>query len=324
VVPFWFVSIIFSLVLTLLQRRWQLARLFLAILLGVPLLMLLWQLLISQILAPVSPSITGLYQATALAFYRRVRLTTLMTMLKCGLPTLLGLGWLFRKLFNNQFSIKTHLDAARIAYFAVAGSWFSWYVLASVGIPRYLFPPAFLSSIYVASLLNEWTDGFSVSIWLQNAARVLTGLRPSRKHLYALAALLLVAWSITQSVATLAEAYIVNADNSVVDVVRYLNSETPTNALIETYESELHFFVNRRIHYPPDQIHVELIRKTAFGDPVTIHYDPLAADPDYVVIGFINQNWRLYNRYLSDDKFKLVKQFRRYAVYKRIRNKDGS
>jgi hypothetical protein len=324
VAPFWFVSIIFAVVLTLMQRRWQSARLFLAVLLGAPLLMFLWQLLISQILAPVSPSVTGLHQVTALAFYRRVRLATLMTILQCGLPTLLGLAWMIRKLFETQFSIKTHLDAVRIAYFVMAGSWFTWYALASVGIPRYLFPPAFLASIYVAKMLDDWTDGFSVSLWLQNAARVLTGLRPSRNHLYAFAAALLVAWSLTKSVATLADVYIVNADNSVADVVRYLNSETPANALIETYESELHFFLNRRIHYPPDQIHVELIRKTAFREPVVINYDPLAADPDYVVIGFINQNWRLYDRYLSDDKFKLVKLFRRYAVYKRIRKGDGS
>jgi len=323
VVPFWLASMILSLALALFQRRWSLARLFFTALLGAPLLGFCWQILISQILPPASSSVSGLYQVVALAFYKEIRLATLATILLCGLPTLFGFAWMIRGSILRQVYVKTHLDAVRIAYLIMAGSWFTWYALASVGLPRYLFFPAFLGSIFVAKMLADWTGGFRVAISLQNAALALTRLHLSGRNLSALAAVLLIVWSLTRSIMTLIVVHPLTADNSVVDVVQYLHSETTADAVIETYESELHFFLDRRFHYPPDQIHVELIRRSAFGAQVAIDYDPLAADPDYVVIGFINHHWRLYDRYLTNDKFELVKLFRRYAVYKRIRRSDG-
>jgi hypothetical protein len=52
-----------------------------------------------------------------------------------------------------------------------------------------------------------------------------------------------------------------------------------------TYESELFLLLDRRYHYPPDPVHVELNRRTFLQQDVPIPYDPLAADPDYLVVG---------------------------------------
>ena len=100
----------------------------------------------------------------------------------------------------------------------------------------------------------------------------------------------------------------------------FLNSQTRPTALIETYDSELFFLLNRPYHYPPDQIHVELIRRTfLYDDNTVIHYDPLAANPDYLVVGPHSKQWKLYDRVLSSGTFRLLRSYARYQIYERIR-----
>jgi hypothetical protein len=322
VAPFWLASMSLSCLMALFQRRWKSCRLFFLALVGAPLLAFYWQFLISQKLVPTSTSVSGLYQAVALVFVEPVRLSVSMVTLQIGLPTALGFAWMIRELMINRIDMKSHLDGVRLAYVILAGSWFAWFVLASVGIPRHMFPPVFLGSIFVARMLDDWTCGFNMRLSLNNAASVLTRLRFDRQKLYMLAAVLLIAWSLSQSIATLVIAHGVTADDSVMEAADYLNSETPIDARIETYESELFFLLKRQVHYPPDQIHVELIRRSVLGPQVAIDYNPLAQDPDYLVVGFINSHWRLYDRYLTEDNFELVKLFKRYAIYKRIRRAD--
>ena len=114
--------------------------------------------------------------------------------------------------------------------------------------------------------------------------------------------------------------YILDADTSVQQAADFLNSQTRSDALIETYDSELFFLLNRPYHYPPDQIHVELIRRTfLYDDNTVIHYDPLAANPDYLVVGPHSKQWRLYEPVLRSGAFRLLRSYARYQIYERIR-----
>jgi hypothetical protein len=90
--------------------------------------------------------------------------------------------------------------------------------------------------------------------------------------------------------------------------------------VIETYESEVLFLAKRLYHYPPDQLHIELIRRT-FPDAqyVAVKYDPLAANPDYLVLGEQGKWWNLYGPTLKTDAFRLIKSYKRYDVYQRNR-----
>ena len=68
------------------------------------------------------------------------------------------------------------------------------------------------------------------------------------------------------------------------DVIAYLHAATPATALIETYDSELFLFLNRRYTYAPPQALVEVIlREQKINQAVT--YDPLLAKPNYMVVG---------------------------------------
>ena len=86
------------------------------------------------------------------------------------------------------------------------------------------------------------------------------------------------------------------ADSSVVQVARFFDTQTAPDTLIESYESELFFLVHRRYHYPPDDIHVQLNRRNWLNPDTPVDYDPLAADPDYLVVGPAGEEGRLSTR----------------------------
>lgn len=102
-------------------------------------------------------------------------------------------------------------------------------------------------------------------------------------------------------------------------MARFFNTQTDEAILIETYESELHFLLNRRYHYPPDQTHVELNRRSLLQQDVVIDYDPLAADPDFLVVGRFSHANDLYAPVLETNAFRLLFQDGLYDVYERVR-----
>ena len=135
-----------------------------------------------------------------------------------------------------------------------------------------------------------------------------------------LAVLFITVWSLS-TVIMLYGAYFKYADESVKQVAQFLNEQTPPDALIETYDSELHPLLNRRYHYPADSVHLDLIRRAFKGNfaKVKIDYDPLATDPDYLVVRDFMKGLRLYDPVLRTDAFHLIQSFKQYDIYKRTR-----
>jgi hypothetical protein len=128
-----------------------------------------------------------------------------------------------------------------------------------------------------------------------------------------------VTMSVGQALTALYGAYVIDSDSSIHDTLHFLNTATPSYALIETYETELYFLLNRRYHYPPDQVHVDLIRRNSFGERVKIDYNPLKANPDYLVVGPQSKFWDFYDPYLKTGAFRSLKNYKRYEVFERVR-----
>ena len=97
-------------------------------------------------------------------------------------------------------------------------------------------------------------------------------------------------------------------------VVSFLNNETPTNALIETYDSELFLLLERDYHYPPDALQHKLNQKKYLNREVSIDYDPTVEGIDCVAIGWTKM-WPLYDDLLEDDTFELVYENAIYRVF---------
>ncbi len=324
VLPFWTASLLISLSVMLFRRRWSVARLLfiglLSSLIASRLLLWLQQLLLHGRTVPVSP-IHGLYDVTALVPELSIRLPALVVSLVVGLPAALGLCYAAFKIIwdRDKPSLGVDLDVVRLALLTLAGSWFAWYVLLSVGWPRYLFPATFIGSIFAAAMLRDLTDRFSLSSPIKRGGHARRYLGLIRQNASALLATVLIGVTFAVTMKALRGTYAVGADVSVVQVAEFLNTHTVPHALIETYDSELFFLLDRRYHYPPDQIHVELIRRTKLRQDVPIDYDPLAADPDYLVVGPYSKLWQLYDPVLSTGAFRLLRAYSRYDVYKRVR-----
>ena len=325
VLPFWTVALMAGLLFVLLKRQRKLVALFALGLAGsygwfqVFSGLQLW--VIGASLPPTAP-LQGLYDITALAPDSLLRVNILLSIGFIGLPAAAGLfhqawAWLRQRLPS---SAGAELPAIRLALLVLAGSWFVWYVVFSIGWERYLFPPVFLSSFFVAAMLQELSGDFNVPWVVANAGGMLRRGRVTRQGLGALFVVFLVGIMLPLSLGTW--RVLLQPDSSrdaATEVAAFLNTSTQPNALIETYESELFFLLHRAYHYPPDQLHIELNRRLFLEQPVNIDYDPLVANPDYLVVGSFGSQWRLYDPVLAGGDFRLVRTFDTYYVYERVR-----
>jgi hypothetical protein len=324
VLPFWTASLLIPLSMALFRKSWKLVGILTIGLLGSVvmsqlLLWVLWFLLNVQTL-PFS-LITTLYSVSVWApLLSGPRLLALSLTAASGLPALVGLCHAASKLMRNRDNVDlgTPQEVVRLGLLSLAGSWLAWYFFLSIGWSRYLFPATFIGSIFAAAALRDLTDDFNPSSTIKRAASSLRRWDFSWQNSGAFLTVVLMVWSLSITIKGLYYSYFIFPDSSVIEVARFLNSQTPSNSLIETYESELHFLMNRLYHYPPDQVSVDLNLRNR-GRDIAIKYDPLPADPDYLVIGSYGHGSQLYNPVLTSGAFRLLRTYGRYDIYERVR-----
>ena len=322
ILPFFVCSMIFPLGVLLYEKAWK-ASLRFALgcsgsLIGSQLLLRVWQ----HFLWPDAPNgaISGLYEVTAAVTSIPSRLFALIVLALFGLPTLTGLAHAAHSLLTRQRSFEEPRESVRLSLLVLAASWFAWFVLLSVGWIRYIFPATLIGSVFVAAMIHDWTRGFDISYIVQRVLDLWRCRRFNKEAICALFVVVFVTTSVPRTAMALYKTYIVDADRSVQQAADFLNARTRPGALIETYDSELFFFLNRTYHYPPDSIHVQLIRRTfLYQDDTRIDYDPLVANPDYLVVGPHSKQWRLYEPVLRTGAFRLLQSYKRYQIYERIR-----
>ena len=315
-VPFFVLSLLFPMALSLLRHRRPLALRFGIALVGA--------LVVSQLIPAgealllngrMEPRVLlpGLLEATAFVMVPSVRLLTLEWSLQYAIPVAWGLTYAahtsLAQLRSGDGSAEREL--VKLALTTFAATWLAWATFLSVGFPRYLFPPLLIGSIALGVLLR---DGFR-RVRANTAARTLPVSQIVGTSV--MAALLLT--SVPATLHLLGSVLFDSRPPEPTRVAEFLNTSTSSDAVIETYESELFFLLDRRYHYPPDALNVELNRRTFLHEDVPIPYDPLAADPDYLVIGRMSQMWRLYDPVIASGRFRRIKRFEGYDVYERVR-----
>ncbi len=322
-VPFWLCSMLIPMSIGVYRRDWKSFSLWVIALLGSlvgsRILSALWEQLL-QSKTDIAAPISGLYQVTALVGSVPSRMFALIVVVLFGIPTLLGLCYGFRSIKKSGNVPCTSAEQVKVALLFLALSWFGWFAAFSVGWIRYVFPPTFIGSIFVAAMICDLTHGYNVAYTIQQSIAFFRWRGFDKEAIGALLVMVIVVTSVPRTAMALYKTYVLDPDTSVQQAADFLNSQIPSGALIETYDSELFFLLNRPYHYPPDQIHVELIRRIfLYDDNVIIDYDPLAANPDYLVVGPHSKQWRLYDRVLSSGAFHLLQSYARYQIYERIR-----
>jgi hypothetical protein len=323
ILPFWACAVVIPSLLLARKRNWKSTAHFGMAIVGSlflsRLLIWLWQFFLHLQTAPLTP-ISGLYQVTAVVVSLPARFFALIVIFLFGVPTLLGLSYGLWSFVRNKDRFQTHADALRLSLLVLAGSWFCWYVTFSVGWIRYFFPATFIGSIFVAAMLCDLTDRFSFSFTVRQGVSAFRHFRFDRQSLGGLIVIALIATSVPRTLIMLYKTYVSDADASVQEVAHFLNTQTTPGALVETYDSELFFLLERPYHYPPDPVVIELNHRTfLYEDDVSISYDPLAANPDFLVVGPQSKQWRLYNQVLKTGAFRLLRTYTRYELYERVR-----
>jgi hypothetical protein len=316
VLPFWLVSMLLPLVVLWLYERRSKSIAFFALavifsLAGSRLLASLWQVLLPEAIS--RRSIAGLYEVTAFVTSIPTRLFAMIVLVLFGVPTLLGLCYALWRFVRDKDNLKTHLDAVRFSLLILAGSWFFWYVVLSVAWIRYLLPAVFIGSMFVAAMFYDLTGGFKFSLVSRN-------LGFNYQTMGLVLVITLIGVTVPRTLTMVYQLFFVGADASVQEVATFINTQTPPESLVETYDSELFFLLNRSYHYPPDQLNVGLVQRTfLYNDDVAIDYDPLTANPDYLIVGPHSRQWSLYDQVLRTDSFRLIRTYKRYDVYERVR-----
>jgi 4-amino-4-deoxy-L-arabinose transferase-like glycosyltransferase len=326
-VPFWTLSLLIPLGATLLQRRWRIVVALAALLVGsfcVSQLVGWFQAWLLQGHTLLAQPLTGLLEVTAFVPVLASRRLALFHLIAFGWLALLGFGFaLWRWWHRRHIVARDDLETIRLVLLSFTGTWMAWFIVLSVGWPRYLFPPIFVGSMFTSALLCELTDHFNMRLLLTRASTALRQRRFTGQYGGALLAVLIIAATTPLTLRTVYRGYLVETSDGLFQVAHFLNAQTPPDALIETYESELHFMLERRYHYPPDQLHIELARRTYLEQNVTIDYDPLAANPDYLVVGKIGRTWWLYQPVVEHGDFRLIETYGEYEIYRRVRQSSG-
>jgi hypothetical protein len=336
VLPFWLVSMLLPLGMAFFKRHYRyvtwLALGFGGALLVSALLPWVQRWIIGPAYIP-KPSIDGLFQATAFVLVPMVRQLAWERVLAYGMPALLGLLYAAWAMLWGDSKLGGYDAAAklvRLAIWSLAGSWYAWYVFLAIWWERYFFPSIFLSSMFLSAFLYHLTSHYNFRMLLKQAFTTFRRDKPlSIQDIVmttrGVAGLLVTGWICVLAFLSVIIYFLLYTripDSSPIDVARYLDMNTPPGAMIETYESEIMFLVNRPVHFPPENYQVELHYPTYFGIDRPITYDALIADPDYLVTGPYSDAihlGRLYAPVLASGDFRLIAVFPAYKIYARVR-----
>jgi hypothetical protein len=322
VMPFLILSALLLIGVALLRRKWTLAVSWglSLMMLGAALALTRWLQVQLQEMPDMPLTGTSLLLLTSVVTESGPRLVTLLSVLALGLPACLGLC--HAAATAPRFWDKSlPLDKAELLRWSLilfSGTWFVWYLALAAAWTRYLVIPLYTSSIFVAATLVSLSDDKGLAGLFGRAAQALRKSTVNPRSVLALCLLLVLALTTAWTVGNFAGSYLAPADNSVEEVARYLNTRTAPNAVIESYEMELFPFLDRPYPYPPVASMEQLVRRNSRGEDIRVDYDPLQANPGYLVTGPVNALWGLYDKAIEDHEFELVWTDGQYRVYKRV------
>lgn len=176
-----------------------------------------------------------------------------------------------------------------------------WYVLLSVGWPRYSYFGLILAFMVIGSMV------WRMAVWMQ-ARWSLPRVLPAG----AILAFLFV-WN---GAPFLAEP----PSDGLNETSAYVRRMIPADAVIETWDWQLDIFLGNleRIHHPPQDYLFEAIRQFSHYEvPFDLSYDLLQSDPDYLIIGPFARWSSIYSPEQVQDHFIQVEQFGGYIIFQR-------
>jgi hypothetical protein len=316
IIPFWLFSMIALIVFAAVIGRRREMKTLIAIFISVGFLFGFFALFQNWIVSdwPSNGSINfeDLYSISAWVWVPSVRIGSLVSVVRLGIFSVFGLAacsiGLLQRYKNINLNNNT-IDWTQIFLLFLVSSWITWFALVSIGWSRYYYPIFILSALFYSRLLVDWTGEFKQ--W-----PTLKLLRTNKPGFWkSITAVALI--SINVGFVYYSFDYITTElDNELELVADYFNYEIEKGALIETYDSEVVFLLRQQIHYPPDNLQMELNRRTFLMQPIVISYDLDTVEPDYIIVGPRGNEWGLYDSIISSKEYPCVLKVDGYSVYK--------
>ena len=191
-----------------------------------------------------------------------------------------------------------------------------WYVVASIGWIRYAFLGLTLSSIFIARLFSDITDGFRFDLdagWF----RSLFEGRNAPKFAVTLWLLAIIMIPLAKSVLEIAAPVPAYAQQ----MSAYLDANIAQDAVIETWDPEMGFLTDHNYHYPPNALLAVAVNQVYYGgEPVQDRYDFVQTEhPDYLLAGEFSKWTEIYPLEELTSEYELIQTFGDYDLYERIK-----
>ena len=295
--PFWLASMILAIWMAVKQKQKHAVRILVRVAIGsisVSAVLLIIQNITMQGSLNDPAMIKILINSAVAVFTFPIRTAAIWGVLTYSLPQCLGLIWVGQRtmgvLLNHRVSPSTNLtemeankEILRASLWGLGAIWMVWFLVMALMWSRYLFPPYFIGCIFLAAYLDSYTNGFDLRIVVQRVSDFL--LRRGLNWVNLQAFILLLAFSILFGETIKSVLYNLSTEfpNPAV-VANYLNNNIPSGSKVETFESEIYSLANGiTFHYPSDLVSMQYVRKWCIEPQLEIDYDPMVANPEYLV-----------------------------------------
>jgi 4-amino-4-deoxy-L-arabinose transferase-like glycosyltransferase len=327
--PFWLVSMFLTILISISLRQRRAILILVGLAIG-SLIVAGFVLFVQNIFMPGSfeglPLVLILFNSVIFVPVRSIRISALAQILLFGVPLLLGYIWagwrILRYISIGHPSKFIQMNPAQAntvilqsGLWGLGASWFVWYSAMSIDWIRYMFPPFFIGSMFVAGYLGELTNGFDLRLLVKRSSALILGREAKFYNLQAM--IMLIALSINFGAAIISARIGLTIPRYDPELAaKYLQNNIPAGALVESFESELYFLApNIKYHFPSDLVSMQAQRKTTIDPSLLIDYDPLKANPDYLVVGPMGHLWPLYNSVIDQGQFQLIADIGDYQIY---------
>lgn len=245
---------------------------------------------------------TSQWNVLALAPWRNAPAST-WYLVRTGIVVVLGSGlayaaWHLRR--RSELAVRVALPAA------IAAVWTTWYLLVSIGWPRYAFEGFAVSALLAGPAFVQARDRRGLATDWQGAARhwLAAGL--------ASALLLLV---VVQGVRRVGEL-LMPADTASRTFAGEIRRLVGPDERIESWEWQLDVLISRQFHHPDDIWVGRYTAQIFAGQPVRGAYDWRTLKPDYLVDGPFSKFTGIYRRDLDAGCCTLVTAVGAYDLYR--------
>lgn len=327
--PFWLASMVMAIWMAAKREQKTTLRILVRVAIGSTIVSVII-LIIQNIVMPGSLNdpamIKILFNSAVAVFTVPIRKAALYGVLTYALPQCLGFIWAGRRivgiLLNHRSNLSNFVDREEtnkeilcVSLWGLGASWMVWFLTMALMWSRYLFPPYFIGCIFFAAYLDSFTHGFDLRVFVRRTSDFMLKRNLSWLNLQAIIILLGFSILFGETIKSILYNLTTEFPNPAV-AANYLNNNIPRGTTVESFESELYSLAKGiNFHYPSDLVSMQYVRKWCIDPQLEIDYDPMQADPEYLVIGTYAEFWHPYDEVLDSGRFTLETEVGGYKIY---------